>query len=595
MELFKKFKLKVAEAEALGYDTVPNLVRELKGYTKQLANPYLVDSTKIDELVQEAYSRTKNEVRASHILIQVPQNALPADTLQAYNRIMGLRKRVLDGEDFGAVASGPGGSEDPSARSNKGDLGYFTAFQMVYPFEDMAYKTKKESVSMPFRTRFGYHILYVADQREARGSIETAHIFVSARSTEPADVIESSRKKADEIYALLENGGNFEELVKKYSDDPSSVNKDGKLPAFGTGTTTRMLPAFEDAAFAIPEDGMYTKPIQTDYGFHIIKRLKRYPVPAFAEMKEGLEKRVAKDARSKQTQNSFVVKLKDEYGFKDKSKKGLKWFYENVDSSFYQDNKIADIKKDRPLFILDKKKFTMTNFAEYLQTNYRGIRKGGEIQPMIDDQYEKFVNKEVLTYEESKLEDKYPAYKALVTEYHDGILLYEIMSDKVWNKAMKDTNGLKEFHAANSANYQWNKRYDADIFECTTRAIADEVYGILTSDAADTLRIVEIVNMVNTDSELNTRHRNDKFDVEKSNYVKGQQLKEGVNEIYEIDGKFFVARVSEIIPPGEKEFKEAKGAVTSDYQGYLEEQWLKELRSKHKIVVNEEILYGLGK
>ncbi|GAB5418142.1 MAG: peptidylprolyl isomerase [Crocinitomicaceae bacterium] len=594
MELFKKFKLKVAEAEALGYDTVPNLVRELKGYTKQLANPYLVDSTKIDELVQEAYYRTKNEVRASHILVQVPQNALPADTLRAYNRIMGLRKRVIDGEDFGAVAAGPGGSEDPSAKNNKGDLGYFTAFQMVYPFEDMAYKTKKESVSMPFRTRFGYHILYVADQREARGSIETAHIFISARSTEPADAIESSRKKADEIYALLENGGNFEDLVKKYSDDPSSVNKDGKLPAFGTGTTTRMLPAFEDAAFAIPEDGMYTKPIQTDYGFHIIKRLKRYPVPQFAEMKDGLEKRVAKDARSKQTQNSFVVKLKEEYGFKDKSKKGLKWFYENVDSTFYRDNEIAGIKKDKPLFILDKKKFTMRNFAEYLQTNYRGIRKGGEIQPMIDDQYEKFVNKEILAYEESKLEEKYPAYKALVTEYHDGILLYEIMSDKVWNKAMKDTTGLKEFHAANSPNYQWNKRYDADIFECKTKAIADKVYGILTSEGADSLRVVEIVDMVNTDSELNTRHRNDKFDVKKSSYVKGQQLKEGVNEVYEIDGKFFVARVAEIIPPGEKEFKEAKGAVTSDYQGYLEEQWLKELRAKHKIVVNEDILYGLG-
>lgn len=595
MELFKKFKLKVAEAEALGYDTVPKLVRELKGYTKQLANPYLVDSTKIDQLVEEAYYRTKNEVRASHILVQVPQNALPSDTLQAYKRIMGLRKRVLDGEDFGAVASGPGGSEDPSAKNNKGDLGYFTAFQMVYPFEDMAYKTDKENVSMPFRTRFGYHILYIKDQREARGSIETAHIFISARSNEPVDVIESSRKKADEIYTLLLDGSNFEELVKKYSDDPSSVNKDGKLPAFGTGTTTRMLPTFEDAAFAIAEDGMYTKPIQTDFGFHIIKRLKRYPVPTYAEMKQGLEKRVAKDSRSQQTQKSFVVKLKEEYGYKDKSKKGLKWFYENVDSTFYQNNEIAGLKKDKPLFILDKKKFTQKNFANFLQSNYRGIRKGSEVRPMIDEQYEKFVNKEVLAYEESKLEDKYPAYKALVTEYHDGILLYEIMSDMVWNKAMKDTTGLKEYHAANSSKYQWNKRYDADIFECKSMKIANEVYGILSSEGGDTLRIVEIVDMVNTDSELNTRHRNDKFDVKKSSYVKGQNLKKGINEVYEIDGKFFVARVAEIIAPGEKEFKEAKGAVTSDYQGYLEQQWLKELREKHTIVVNEDVLYGLGK
>ncbi|MCR9173639.1 MAG: peptidylprolyl isomerase [bacterium] len=596
MELFKKFKLKVAEAEALGYDTIPKLVRELNGYTKQLANPYLVDSTKIEELVKEAYDRTANEVRASHILIQVSQNALPKDTLAAYNRIMALRKRVLNGEDFGAVASGPGGSEDPSAKSNNGDLGYFTAFQMVYPFEDMAYNTKVGEVSMPFRTRFGYHIIYVADKRPARGSMESAHIFVSARAGEPEDAIESSRKKADEIYDLLESGEDFEELVKKYSDDPSSVNKEGKLPPFGTGTTTRMLPAFEDAAFAIENDGEYTAPVQTDYGFHIIKRLKRHPVPSFEDLKPSLEKRVAKDSRSKQTQKSFVVKLKKEYGFKDKSEKGLKWFYENVDSTFYSDQKFEDkIKKDKPLFILDKQKYTQKDFALFLQTNYRGIRKGGEIKPMIDEQYEKWEEKSILGYEESKLAYKYPAYRALVTEYHDGILLYEIMSDMVWNKAMKDTTGLKEYHANNSGNYRWNKRYDADIFDCNSKEVAEKVYALLTSEGADTMNIVDIVQKVNTDSELNTRHRNGKFDVEKSSFVKGQDLKVGINDIYEIDGKYYVARVNEILPPAEKEFSEAKGAVTSDYQSYLEDEWLKELRNKHKISVNEDVLYSLGK
>lgn len=596
MELFKKFKLKVAEAEALGYDTVPKLVRELQGYTKQLALPYLVDSTKIEELVRESYDRTKNEVRASHILIKVNPNALPKDTLQAYNKIMALRKRVLDGENFGNVASGPGGSEDPSAKSNKGDLGYFTAFQMVYPFEDKAYKTEVGKVSMPFRTRFGYHILYVQDKRAARGSIETAHIFVSARSNEPADIIESSRKKAEEIYDLLQNGEKFEDLVKKYSDDPSSVNKEGKLPAFGTGTTTRMLTDFEDAAFALENDGDISAPIRTDYGFHIIKRIKRYPVPSFDEMRESLEKRVAKDARSKQTQASFVIKLKDEYGFKDKSSKGLKWFYENVDSSFYKEYNFKEtIKKDRPLFILDKKKYTQNDFALYLKTNYRGIRKGGEIRAMIDEQYENWEMQSILDYEESKLADKYPAYKALVTEYHDGILLYEIMSDMVWNKAMKDTTGLKEFHKNNSGKYMWNKRYHADLFECKTKAIADQVYGILTGEGVDTMRVVDIVSQVNTDSELNTRHRNDKFDVQKSSFVKGMNLKKGVNEVYEKDGKYFVARVLDILPPGEKEFSDAKGAVTSDYQNHLEQEWLKELSAKHKIVVNEDVLYNLGK
>ncbi len=596
MELFKKFKLKVVEAEALQYDTIPKLVKELNGYTKQLALPYLVDSMKIEDLVNEAYYRTKNEVRASHILVRITPNAAPEDTMVAYKRIMDLRKRIVDGEDFATVASGPGGSEDPSAKQNNGDLGYFTAFQMVYPFEDMAYKTEVGKVSMPFRTRFGYHILYVHDKRPSRGSIEASHIFISARSNENPQIISDAKAKANEIHQLLVDGANFEELVLKYSDDPSSVNKEGKLPPFGTGTTTRMLPAFEDAAFSLAKDGDFSEPVQTEYGFHIIKRIKQYPVPEFSEMRKSLESRVSKDERSKQTQNSFVGKLKKEYKFKDKSAKGRKWFYENMDSTFYAGNfSPAQIKKDKPMFILDKQKFTQRDFAMFLQSNYKGLRGTNEIKGMVDEQYKVWEKKTILDYEESKLEEKYPAYKALVTEYHDGILLYEIMSDKVWNKAMKDTTGLKKFHADHRSSYMWNKRYDADIFECTTKQAAEQVYGMLTAAGGETLEMSYIVSVVNKDSELNTRHRDGKFDIEKSKYVQDQNLSKGVNAIYELDGKYYVAKVSEILAPGEKEFDEAKGAVTSDYQTYLEEEWLKELNAKHKIVVNEEALYNLGK
>lgn len=596
MELFKKFKLKVAEAEDLGYDTIPKLVRELSGYTKQLALPYLVDSMKIDELVQQAYDRTKTEVRASHILIRLTPNPTPEDTLKAYKRIMELRKRVTDGEDFANVASGPGGSEDPSAKQNKGDLGYFTAFQMVYPFEEKAYTTEVGDVSMPFRTRFGYHIIYVQDKRLSRGSLETAHIFVSARSNEGKEAIEAARKKADEIHQLLVDGGDFNELVKKYSDDPSSVNKEGKLPAFGTGTTTRMLPAFEEAAFKLTADGEFSEPVQTDYGFHIIRRLKHHDVAPFSEMKDGLEKRVSKDERSKQTQASFVSKLKVEYKFKDKSAKGKIWFYDNLDSTFFMGKfKSSDIKKNKPMFILDKKKFTQRDFGDYMAQSYRGLRSDSELKPFIDESYDTWEKATILEYEESKLADKYPAYRALVTEYHDGILLYEIMSDKVWNKAMKDTTALKEFHSKNSAKYRWNKRYDADIFECNSKEIADQVYAILTADGADTLTVTMVVDSVNDKSELSTRHRAGKFDIEKARYVKDKELQKGVNPVYAIDDKYYVANVHEVLPPSEKEYKEAKGAVTSDFQIYLEEEWLKELGSKHKIVINEEVLYNLGK
>lgn len=592
MELFKKFKLKVAEAEAMGYDTIPKLVKELNGYKKQLALPYLIDSAKNEALVKEAYERTKMEVRASHIMLKSTPNDTPEDTLRKYNQLMEMKKRIEKGESFESIAKGPGGSEDPSAAKNGGDLGYFTAFQMVYPFEETAYTTPVGEVSNPFRTRFGYHILKVTDQRPARGTIETAHIMVSVRAGEGADAETAAKAKIDEIYGLLESGDSFETLVEKYSDDPSTNKKGGVLPPFGSGTSSRMVPEFEEAAFSIDKDGGYSKPVRTSYGWHIIKRISLSPVPSFEEMKDGLENKVAKDERAKTTQESFVQKLKKEYNFADKSAKPMKWFYSNMDSTYFKGKWNAkELSKDAVMFTLANQSHGQREFANYLMSNYRGVH-GDDFKAIIDNQYKNWVKSTVLDYEESQLTGKYPAYKALVNEYHDGILLYEVMSDMVWNKAMKDTVGLKAYFEANKSNYQWGPRVDAEIFECYTKEAADQAYKLLQKD---TTSANYVIKSINANSELNIRHRNGKFETTRTSYLKDQKLSKGLNKVYESEGKFYVIKVSEMIDPMPKEFSEAKGAITSDYQNYLEQEWLKELARKHTIVVNSDVLYSLGK
>jgi len=594
MELFIKFKLKVAEAEALGYDTIPKLVKELDGYKKQLALPYLVDSAKNESLIKEAYLRTKEEVRASHILIKVSENASPADTIAAYNRILGLKNRILDRSSFKDVAQGKGGSEDPSAAINGGDLGFFTAFQMVYPFEEKAYTTKLGEVSDPFRTRFGYHIIQVTEKRATRGTIETSHIMVAVNISAQENEVEAAKAKIDEIYQLLEEKGDFESLVAKYSDDPSSNKKKGVLPAFGTGTTTRMVTEFEDAAFTLKQDGEYSKPIRTNYGFHIVKRLKLTDVASYETMKKTLESKVAKDERSKTTQNSFVAKLKKEYTFKSNSKKGLKWFYKNLDSTYLKGQfNPSTLPSNKPLFKMDKKKFTQQDFAQYLKSNYRGARQENT-NTVVDVQYSKWEKETILNYEESKLASKYPAFKALITEYHDGILLYEIMSDKVWNKAMKDTVGLKAYYENNKSDYTWGKRINGDIYECYTPESANTAYKLLKTD---TLSQLQVVQLINGESELNIRHRNGKFDLNRIEqaYLTDKNLSEGLNNIFEADGKYYVVMVQDILEPSQKEFGEAKGAIASDYQNLLEKNWLKELSKKHTIIVNNQELYSIGK
>jgi peptidyl-prolyl cis-trans isomerase SurA len=335
MDLFKKFKLKVIEAEALGYDTIPKLKREFEGYKRQLAIPYLIDSAQNDSLVREAYFRTVNEVRCSHILVKLDPSATPADTLAAYNRILALKARIDKGEDFASVAKMKNGSDDPSAATNGGDLGYFTAFQMVYPFEDMAYKTAVGNVSAPFRTRFGYHILKTTGLRPSRGSIKTAHLMISVAKDADQATKDNAKKKVDEIYQKLTDGAKWEEMVAMYSDDPGTSKKGGELPMFGSGTTQRMVPEFEEAAFALTKDGEFSMPVKTNYGYHIIKRLERKDVAGFETMKKELQTKVNKDERSKKTQDSFVRKLKNKYKYTAGPKENLAWFETNLDSTYF--------------------------------------------------------------------------------------------------------------------------------------------------------------------------------------------------------------------------------------------------------------------
>lgn len=593
MELFKRFKLKVAEAEALGYDTIPSLKKELAGYQKTLARPYLIDSTKNEALVREAYDRTLEEINAAHILIRLESNATPEDTLKAYNRLLDLKKRIENGESFESVAKSKLGSEDPTVQDNGGDLGYFTAFQMVYQFEDMAYTTPVGSVSNPFRTRFGFHILKVIDRRPARGTMEAAHLMIAARKDASETEITNAQKKINELYGMLEEGASFEELVVKHSDDPSSKDKNGVLPQFGTGTTTRMVPEFTEAAFALKKDGEYSKPVQTDYGFHIIKRLSWKDVDSYDALKKEIEKKVAKDARAIKTQASFVNNLKKEYNYSSKSAKGLKWFYANIDSTYHLGQYDgSEYTKKKVLFTMDKQKFRANDFSNYLATNYRAARKE-DSKLLVDKQYALWEEETILNYEESKLADKYPAYKALITEYHDGILLYEVMSDKVWNKAMRDTVGLKSFYESNKGNYQWGERVDAEVFECGSMSIARQTLTLLASDTMPSSKIIETIN---TSSSLNVKFRTGKFDTTKTAFISAspKPLTTGINDIYEFEGKFYLIQVKDKLAAGPKDFEDAKGAITSDYQNFLEKKWMEEIEGKHKLVVNKEALYSIG-
>lgn len=438
LTLFINYKLKVKEAYSINLDTLSSYVKEMEGYRNQLSAPYMQDTTFINKLVEDAYFRTKNEVKAKHILIRTPKIATPKDTLDAYKKIIKIRERIVNGESFEDVAVET--SEDPSAKGdikkgrqpNKGNLGYFSAFKMVYPFEEAAYNTDIGEISKPFRTRFGYHILKVDSLRISQGEVEVAHILINNETKNGKSLIDS-------IYIRLENDEQFKTLARKYSTDTGSSSKGGKLRKFGKGV---MVKPFEDAAFNLEKEGSYSKPFQTRFGWHIVQLIKKYPVQSFEEVKEDLKRKVKSGTRAQLSEKAVIDKLKKKYTISENAKA----------KAIFNNNEIRNIVKDslqETILTINDKVITQEIFVNYIKNI-----KSKPVYELFQD----FKDKEILAYYKDNLEKTEPEFAYTLQEYKDGLLLFELMQRKIWDKSSKDTLGLKNYYTSNIANYD-NKEF----------------------------------------------------------------------------------------------------------------------------------------
>ncbi len=433
LDLFINYTLKVKEAYQLKLDTLPSYIKEIETYRNQLSVPYLQDKSFTERLIKEAYFRTKNEIKAKHILIRTKKNATPADTLAAYNKILKIRNRILAGEDFENVAVAT--SDDDSARDNpqrkltgnKGNLGYFSAFKMVYPFEEAAYNTTVGEVSMPFKTRFGYHIIKVDKIRVSKGEVEVAHILVT-------DLTPAGKTKIEEVYTKLSADKSFDSLAKAYSNDTSSKDKGGKLAKFGTG---RMVPSFEKVAFSLREVGDFSSPFKTQFGWHILKLLKKHPLKAFEEMKAEITSSLKRSGRMKLSDDAVLNKLKKNYLIT--VHKTAKLILKRKDIRMVPKDSLQNI-----LFSINEKELTQAAFVSSI------ANKRQQSNAVL---FELYKNQEIVKYFKENLVNTAPEYATILKEYEDGLLLFELMQQKIWNKSSKDTLGLKEFFVENKNNY----------------------------------------------------------------------------------------------------------------------------------------------
>lgn len=584
VDLFVNFKLKVKEAEEMGLDTVKSFKDELAGYRKQLAQPYLTDKDVNEKLLQETYARMQEDINASHILVKVGPNALPKDTLEAYNKILEYRKRALKGEDFAALARESAPKGDPSAKDNGGNLGYFTALSLVYPFETMAYNTKVGEISMPVRSSYGYHIIKIHDRRKAQGEVLVAHIMVKTPPNMTKEDSLNAYTKVTELYNKLKAGGNFSDLATQFSDDKASAKKGGELPWFGTG---KMPAEFEKAAFAIANKGDFCAPMRTKYGWHIIKLIDKRGLPSFDEMKAELKAKVSKDSRAQVGRTSLIAKAKAEYKFKENLKMRDE-FYKVIDSSIFEGKwevSKAD-KLNKPLFSIGEKNYTQKDFADYINS-HQSKRPKTDFKMLVDQAYKQYVEESVIAYEESQLDRKYPEFKALMQEYRDGILLFELTDKKVWSKAVKDTTGSKEFYEKNKMNYMWDERADATIYTCFDEKVAKQVRGLMKKKKSEK----DILTEVNKTSQLNLQTETKLFVKGENEFVDKNWVPGTSADIKtEKDKKVIIVVVNKLMKPEPKAYNDARGMVTADYQNYLEKQWLEQLKQKYPVVINKDVL-----
>ena len=584
MELFVNFKLKVRNADELGMDTIPAFIAELSGYKTQLAKPYLKNKEFDENMLIEAYDRMKQDVKASHILISVDEKATVKIEKIAYENALAIRSEIIAGKiSFSDAAKK--NSDDKSALNNGGNLSYFTAFMMVYNFETAAYSTKIGEISMPIKTKYGYHIIKVTDKREAVGEVKVAHIMFKSGQGADEKRLNEAKDKINKAAELLTNGEEFAEVAERFSEDRSTAVKGGSLPAFGVG---KMVPEFEAVAFGLKEVGDISAPFRTEYGWHIITLLERKGIPAFEDVKADLKRKIERDSRGELSKQALFAKLHKTYKVVN-NPSAYTGFSKVSANAVALGTFSTSAENTNTLVTINGKAISVNSFAEYILLNQTA---GSDIDAM----YTSFVNEELLAYEESQLETKYPEYKALMKEYREGILLFDLTNAKVWTKAVEDTVGLQNFYTENSSNYMWENRADATVYSCIDLATAKLVKKAVYKKHRGNITDAEILTAANTDAPLSLQIKAKKFRKGDNEDVDAVDWKIGIaGDIKTKDGSYIIVDIYEVLASGIKELSETRGKVISDYQNLLEAEWIASLKEKYSISIDRDMLYSLIK
>ncbi|MHA4812153.1 peptidylprolyl isomerase [Flavitalea flava] len=587
LELYIRYKLKVRAAYEAGLDTLQSQRSELQNFRSQIADNYLKDEASLDKLIHEAYARSQNDLHLAHIFIAIKANASPADTLAAFEKARVVYSALKKGKNFSETAIAY--SDDPSVHNNGGDIGYITLFTLPYDLETLAYSTPQGQFSKPFHGRAGYHIFKNLGERKSLGRIKVAQIMISFPPGATTASRVAAHAKADSVYDKLLKGANFADLAKLYSGDNLSYQSGGEMPEFGVG---KYDSAFEAAAFALDKDGAVSKPIATSYGYHIVKRLGRTPVSRQfdKETEDLLKQQTGSDPRIQISRKALLHKIHQEANFSlsSFSREDLFAFTDSVavnkPLSSYR-----NIFYNTVLFSFTKQSYSAKDWLDFA-TAVKSRQTAGSRTPANKALFEEYTEKVSLDYYRSHLEEYNPDFAFQLMEFKEGNLLFEIMQKRIWDKASTDSSGLRNYYDGHKDKYWWDASADALLFTCNNEKTASDLKKELEMNPYDWKNAADSAGAAaQADS---GRYELTQISAGPQPVFNPRTFTSFVTNPADNTVSFsYILNVYKDRSP--RNYRDARGFVINDYQAFLEDQWIAELKKKYPVNVDEKVLAGL--
>ena len=579
LDSYINYRLKVLDAKEKGRDKRSEFLNEYEQYADAQLTPYMIDSLERDSVYHAAYERMKYEINASHILFKV---ANPAEDSVVYKKALEVREQIRKGEPFDSVARRA--SEDPSAQYNGGNLGWFGAFTMVYPFEVAAFNTPIDSISMPVRSSFGYHLIQVHAKRPTRGKMQVSHILRKA----PQPPSSEREREIQDTLLMLRNralaGESFSELAKTFSKDSISALLGGYFPIVSVGTAS---PQLINALFALEKDGDISMPIRLRDGWHIFQRDTLMLLDSYENTLEDIKSSLQRAGIEYEGHDALVAKMLT-YLQANKD--------DNVALTLRPDDSIQLRTPRRVFATVGERELTLADLKNYMIDN--------KVSFTTENAYHaarRLYEAEAYAQCEAEIRRKNPTVGFLLNEFYNGLLLFDISEQRLWRLDPTQEKAFKKLYKKHKKEFRFTECLTTEEYSTSLKRIEnlEALHSKLCASPKEKVKKrflkKEKISRHIANFEANTAYFAN-YGKDATTVTNGGLVWSGnCSNISKQGKRAFFFRVKSAKKDVQKTFEESKGDLQRIFQTEEEARWLEELHNRYKVTIDSAQLQQVEK